>query len=89
MINTKKRMLEVAVCYYAYQIFLIILKISNKFFCKKNPFSSVTDTRRQGKASDITEGWAQAPGPSLVQWRALPPWSSGITYKNRKKEIPT
>lgn len=56
MINTKKRMLEVTVCYHAYQIFLIILKISNDFFCKKNPFSSVTDTRRQGKARDITAG---------------------------------
>lgn len=59
MINTKKRMLEVTVCYHAYQIFLIILKISNEFFCKKkilNPFSSVTDTRRQGKASEITAG---------------------------------
>lgn len=33
------------------------LKISNEFFCKKiNPFSSVTDTRRQGKAIEITEG---------------------------------
>lgn len=50
LINTKKRMLEVTVCYHAYQIFLIILKISNEFFCKKkkNPFSSVTD--KEGKA---------------------------------------
>lgn len=74
---------------------LCLLNISNYpknfqwiFFVKKSFFLC----HRYKKARvgyEITEGWAQASGPSLVQWRALSPWSSGITYKNRKKEIPT